>query len=63
MCSDYLTKNLPGAIFERHICPFVGEDECYAYKTDNKEVSKQETHSMAHKGRMLKRDVFGTILR
>ena len=41
MCSDYLTKNLPGAVFERHIRPFVGEDEYYAYKTNNKEVSKQ----------------------
>ena len=41
MCSDYLTKNLPGAVFEQHIRPFVGEDEYYAYKTDNKEVSKQ----------------------
>ena len=41
MCSDYLTKNLPGALFERHIHPFVGEDDYYVYETVVKETLKQ----------------------
>ena len=41
MCSDYLTKNLPGAVFEKHICPFVGEDDHCVNETANKETLKQ----------------------
>ena len=48
MCSDFLTKNLPGALFERHICPFAGDDEYFVCeeKSDStlKHVSFVSTH-------------------
>ena len=59
MCSDVLTKHLPRALFERHICPFVGDDECFVCEEKTNPTSKQWTHSVAHKGRMSEREMNG----
>ena len=63
MCSDFLTKNLPGALFERHIYPFVRDDEYFVCEEKSKSTLKQQTHSVAHKGRISEHETNGKFER
>ena len=41
MCSDFLTKNLPGSLFERHIHPFIRDDEYFVCEEKTNPTLKQ----------------------